>query len=105
MRGLKSRLKGRSPSPERPRAGEVLGVGTANPLPTSYGVWERACLRMFPNKLNHFLFINYSPHLHTHERSTRQGCPQDVKSQDRDETETFLFSNSQDRDETETLNP
>ena len=33
-----------------------------------------------------------------------QGCPQDVESQDRDETETFIFWNSQDRDETKTLN-
>ena len=45
-----------------------------------------------------------------------QGCSQDVKSQDRDETETVnpqdetrprrsIFSKSQDRDETETFNP
>ena len=32
--------------------------------------------------------------------SNSQGCPQDVKSQDRDETETL---NPQDRDETETF--
>ena len=34
-------------------------------------------------------------------KTSRQGCPQDVKSQDRDETETL---NPQDRDETETFN-
>ena len=32
--------------------------------------------------------------------SSKQGCPQDVKSQDRDETETV---NLQDRDETKTF--
>ena len=30
--------------------------------------------------------------------SARQGCPQDVRSQDRDETERSIFSNSQDPD-------
>ena len=43
----------------------------------------------------------------------KQGCPQDVKSQERDETETVnlqdrdvpFFQTLQDRDETETLNP
>ena len=45
------------------------GQSTLSPPATWSGsalVWE--CFR---NKLNHFLFINYVRHLHTHERSTR----------------------------------
>ena len=62
-----------------------------------------------------YLFTYLSGNDEAHLIAADQGCKQDVKSQDQDETETvnlqdrdetemFHFSNSQDRDETETFN-